>query len=189
MMQMAEIRKSGQWALTPAEAELLFSVITHLENEALLSLAIATGMRREDIVAVKLQDLDLEAGLVRFWESKKRRSWRAWVGGHTAKILAQHIRKLPRGTPWLFPSPWDPKEHLSSRQAYNILQKWLRKAGLKERPFHALRATCVKVAQKRGWSIEQVMAQTGDSFRTIKEHYDTPSDDEMAQAAMERPII
>ncbi len=112
-------------ALTPAEVQLLLSRVTRLEDEALLRLAMATGMRREDAVAVKLQDVDLPAGLVRFWEAKKQRPWKAWVGGETARVLAVHIDKLPRGTPWLFPSPWDPKHHLSSRQAYNILQKWL----------------------------------------------------------------
>jgi hypothetical protein len=33
------------------------------------------------------------------------------------------------------------------------------------------------------------MSQTGDTFRTIKEHYDTPSDEEMSQAVREHPIL
>ncbi len=81
MMQKPEIRRSGQVALTPAEVQLLLSRVTHLEDEALLRLAMATGMRREDIVAVKLQDIDLGSGVVRFWETKKRRPWKAWIGG------------------------------------------------------------------------------------------------------------
>src|SRR3990172_1331894 len=176
------IRKSGTVALTEPEATLLLSKIGHIEDKALLALAMATGMRREDVVAVHLKDVDLENRLVSFWESKKRRPWSAWFGEDTAVTLEQHIHGLPKGTPWLFPSPRDPKKHLSSRQAYNILQSWLERAGLKRRPFHALRATCIKLLQKRGISIEQVMKQTGDTFRTIKEHYDTPSDDEMREA-------
>lgn len=187
---MKERYTSGQDALTDAEVKSLLHAITRLEDDALLRFAIVTGMRREDVVGVKLHDLDLETGIVKFWQSKKRMPWRAWVGdGEAARILALHIEKLPKGTPWLFPSPRNPKNHLSSRQAYNILQKWLDRAGVKRRPFHALRATCVKLAQKRGLSIEWVMSQTGDTFRTIKEHYDTPSDEEMAQAVRENPIL
>jgi hypothetical protein len=33
------------------------------------------------------------------------------------------------------------------------------------------------------------MALTDDSFRTIKEHYDTPSDEEMQEAAKTKSII
>lgn len=170
----------------PAEVDQLLRSIRVLEDEVLLRLAIAAGMRREDIVAVKLQDMDLEKGIVRYWESKKRRPWKAWVGQESLRVFAQYMEILPKGGPWLFPSPWNPKKHMSSRTAYNILQRWLKAAGLRPRPFHALRATCIKLAQKRGLTIEQVMAQTGDSFRTIKEHYDTPSDDEMAAAFRER---
>lgn len=181
-------RTSGARALSSADLDTLFQKITHLEDEALIRFAVATGLRREDCVNVKLQDLDLEKGIVRFYESKKRRPWRAWFGPETAKILAQHINALPKGTPYLFPSPRGVKRHLSSRQAYNILQKWLERAGLARRPFHALRATCMKQLQRRGWSMEQVMMQTGDSFRTIKEHYETPSDEEMFEAAKKTGI-
>lgn len=182
------IRKSGTVALTEPEATLLLSKIGHIEDKALLSFAIASGIRREDIVSVQLKDVDMETRIVSFWESKKKRPWSVWFGEDTAVTLEQHIHGLPKGTPWLFPSPRDPKKHLSSRHAYNILQLWLERAGLKKRPFHALRATCIKVLQKRGLTIDQVMKQTGDSFRTIKEHYDTPSDDEMREAFRARGL-
>lgn len=176
-------RRSGQLALTQDELGRLYLAIPHLEDEALLRTAVATGMRREDVVRTELKDVDLDTGRIRFWEAKKRREWRAYAGPDTLKVLRQHIHKLPRGTPWLFPSPRDPRRHVSSRTAYNVLQRWLDRAGLKRRPFHALRATCIKILQRRGWTIEQVMEQTGDSFRTIKEHYDTPTEEELRSIA------
>jgi len=175
--------RSGQHALTEAELEALFRAMGHLEDEALLRLAVATGMRREDVVAVERANVDLEGGVVRFWEHKKRRPWRAWIGPDTVKVLRQHMNLLPNGCRWLFPSRRKPGQHISSRHAYDVLQGALEAAGLRPRPFHALRATCIKVLQKRGWSIEQVMEQTGDSFETIKEHYDTPTEDEMREIA------
>jgi integrase len=175
--------RSGQNALSESELSVLFSKIAHLEDEALLRLTVSTGMRREDIVTVERTNLDLDGGVVRFWERKKSRPWRAWIGPDTIKVLRQHLNTLPNGTKWVFPSPRKANAHISSRHAYDVLQGALQIAGLRQRPFHALRATCVKVLQKRGWSIEQVMEQTGDSFDTIKEHYDTPTEEEMREAA------
>ena len=137
---------------------------------------------------IELGNVDTERGLIRFWERKKKRFWKAWIGGETLDILRIYIDTLPKRSRWLFPSPLGVKKPISSRTAYNVLQRNLKRAGLRLRPFHALRATCIKLLQKRGWTIEQVMEQTGDSFRTIKEHYETPSDDEMAESAKEKSI-
>ena len=52
-----------------------------------------------------------------------------------------------------------------------------------------LRATCVKVAQARGWKPEEVAELTGDSIRTIQRHYAVPTIGEMAEAARTRPLL
>jgi integrase len=180
--------KAGTHALTEAEVGRLLEGVPHLEDEALLRLAINTGIRREDLVAVRLEAVDLDAGWISFWEAKKRRTWKVPVAGRAAAVLRQHMNTLPRSTPWLFPSPRNPAKHASGRHAYNVLQERLAAAGLAPRPFHALRATCIKLAQRRRWTVEQVMALTGDSWRVIQEHYATPTEAEMAEAARARPI-
>lgn len=181
--------KSGQDALTADEAHLLLEKTGTMLDRALIRFAIATAMRREDVVNVQLKDVDLETRKVRFWEQKKNRNWEASFDQATADELRRYASTLPKGTPWLFPSGRDPKNHIDDKTAYNRLQTALRNAGLRQRPFHALRATFIKLAKKRGWSIEQVMDQTGDSFRVIKEHYETPSADEMSQVAKEKPLL
>jgi len=40
-----------------------------------------------------------------------------------------------------------------------------------------------------GWTIEQTMELTGDSFRTVQEHYLTPSIDEMKEVAVKAPPV
>lgn len=63
-------------------------------------------------------------------------------------------------TRWLFPSMHDSgKKHIADKTAYNVLAFYLDKAGLPSRPFHSLRATCIKLCQRKGWTIEQVMKQ------------------------------
>lgn len=180
--------RSAEYALTPSQVDNLLRRIDHLEDEALIRTAIATGIRREDVVAVRVRDIDLDDGWLTFFETKKDRTRSIPIHGDVLITLRKYVRHLPKGTPWLFPSPRDPKRHLSGRAAYDILNRWLTKAGIAERPFHALRSTCIKLAQARGWPIENVMELVGDTFRTIKEHYDTPSREEMAQIAREKPL-
>jgi len=162
--------------------------IPHLEDEALIRLAVATGMRREDIVRVEISGVDLDRGEVRFYESKKRRPWSAFIGPETAKVLTQYIHTLPPDAKWLFPSPRKPNDHVSSRQAYDIWNEALQRAGITRRPFHAARSTCIKLLQRKGWTIDQVMRQTGDTFRVIKEHYDVPTEDEMRSTAQTKGL-
>jgi len=181
--------KTGRDALSEPEVELLLSKIPHLEDDALLRLAISTGIRREDVVAIRLENVDLEKGVIKFWESKKKRTWIAYIGGTALNTLEQHINKLPKGTPWLFPSPRGVKHHVSGRHAYNVLQRHLARVGLRGRPFHALRATCIKLASKRGWKPEEVAELTGDSIEVIQEHYETPSEDEMISASSSRSVL
>ncbi|MCG2825156.1 MAG: hypothetical protein L6265_01035 [Thermoplasmatales archaeon] len=71
----------------------------------------------------------------------------------------------------------------------NRFQKYLVVAGVESKPFHALRATCIKLCQRGGWSVEQAAKLVGDTIRVVQEHYTTPSNEELKQVARERPII
>lgn len=78
---------------------------------------------------------------------------------------------------------------ISADAAPTTLERALRNAGLRPRPFHSLRATCIKLAQWKGWTPEQVAKLTGDSIRVIQQHYSTPSRDEMQKVATEKPLL
>lgn len=186
--------RSGRDALTDEEIRKLMASCRTREEETLLSLAIASGMRREDIVAVKvgeIQDLTSEsepAVSIKFWEKKKRRWYVVRIGGTAARNVLSRIHELKRSQ-WLFPSHHSARAHLASRSAYNILHRVLARANLRPRPFHSLRATCIKQCKRLGWSMEEVMEHTGDSWRTVQEHYLTPTYEEMTALAKRKPLV
>lgn len=189
MSSSREVYRTGRDALTEEEAEAVLKATTSYQDEALLRLAMVTGIRREDIISIPLEGVDLRAGEVTYYEAKKKRTRTVHIGGETLAFLAKHVDSLPAGSRYLFPGRENGVRHISGKTAWNILDRALRAAGLKPRPFHALRATCVKLAQKRGWTAEKVAELTGDTVRTIQTHYSTPSADEMAQVAREKPIL
>ena len=102
--------------------------------------------------------------------------------------LKQHLNIIGKSE-WLFPSPYNTRKHISGKQIYNRFQKYLTAADIEYKPFHAIRATCIKLCQRRGWSVEQAAKLVGDTIRVVQEHYTTPSNEELKQVARERPII
>lgn len=182
-------RKTGEYALTETQVKKLLSVVGRIDHEVLLRIAIELGLRRADVVAVKQANIDLKTKWLWFNEAKKQNSiHQVPLSDSLAKLIQQHLSVIGKNE-WLFPSPHNKKKHISSKTAWNILNNYLEDARLPPRPFHALRATCIKLCQRKGWSIEQVMKLTNDSFRTIKEHYDTPREEEMLEVATAKPIF
>lgn len=184
--------RSGTLALTEGNIEKLLLSIGNIRDKVLISLAIAIGLRREDIVAIHKKDVDLKNLMITYYEKKKKRTRTVPISPALGNLIEMYLHTLNAKNLWLFPSPKKgkyAKAHMSGRQAYDIFNEALDKMGAKRRPFHALRATCVKLAQKRGWKIEEVMELTGDSYRTIALHYATPSQDEMRKVATEKAIL
>jgi integrase len=175
-------------SLSLTQAKHLLSSIPDLGDMVLIELAINCGLRRGDIVSVKQADIDFETRTLKFHEHKKNRIHTVPFSEKMSQSLAMWMR-MNKKSQWLFPARQKNSNHISSRTAYNILQRCLERAGLPKRPFHALRGTCVKLCQKAGWSIEQVAELTGDSIPVIQQHYATPSDEEMREVANDKAII
>jgi integrase/recombinase XerD len=184
-----DVRHAGHSALTPEEVRRLLAGVDRLEERALLELAVTTGMRREDVVAVPLEGLDLDAGTVRFYEAKKRRTRSIPLDPTCLVTLRSYVRTLPKGERWLFPSPRRAGRHQTGRFAWSILNRWLDAAGLPRRPFHSLRATAYKLGKAKGWSVELASALLGDTIRVAMEFYGVATPGELKEAMSERPLL
>ncbi len=181
---------SGQFALTADEVGRLLGAIDDGRDLALLSLAIATGTRREDLVAIPVSGYDRPHGTVQFYEAKKRRTRTVPLDPGAARRLDIYLGSRPRSSRWLFPSDRTrSRGHLSGRKAYSVLQHWLEAAGLPRRPFHSLRATCYKLCKARGWSVEQSAALIGDTIRVAMEFYGVATPGELQETMRQRPLL
>lgn len=182
MVYKRERYRSGEKALTPREYEKLISVIDHLVDEVLIKLAVSIGARREDLASIKVVDINLDELRLSFYEQKKRRIHTVPLSPEMARLIRQLLNTRGKNqSEYLFP--------FTGRTAYDRLQKYCDKAGIPRRPFHALRATCIKRCQAAGWSIEQVARLTGDTIAVIQEHYAYPSSSEMHEIAISNPVI
>lgn len=161
-------------SLTLEEQELLLGVTETHEDLALFRLELNTGIRREDIVQIQLGNIDLDKGEITFWESKKRRWYKIPIGPGVIQDLTRYINTLSGGQKELF--------KISGRTAYNRLQKYIKKAGIKKQlSFHDLRRTFIKTAKKKGLDPKAVSQITGDTLVTIQEHYENLDMDELRE--------
>ncbi len=181
-------KRSGEYALLETQVKKLLGVVGRIDHEVLLRIAIECGLRRGDIVAIEQANLDLDEGWITFYENKKKMIHRVPLSNSLIKLIKQYLNIIGKNK-WLFPSTHNKRKHISSKTAWNTLNRYLIEATLPQRPFHALRATCIKLCQRKGWSIEQVMKLTNDTFRTIKEHYDIPGEEEMLDVAKRNPLF
>ncbi len=186
------VDRIGELALTPEEIRGLLERVDVLSERALLEVAATTGIRREDLVAIPLANVDRESGSVRYFESKKHREREIYLPPNTRVTVRTYVRTLPKGTEFLFPSPLSTRSkrrHLSGRYAYDVFQRWLADSGLSPRPFHALRATSYKLAKSRGWSAEQAAALIGDTLRVAMDVYGRTTPGELRQLVEEKPLL
>lgn len=173
--------RTGEKALTRKEYEAILSVCGTLEDRVMLMMAVALGLRRGDLVRVKISNIDFTNHLLTYQEKKKGDRIRVVpIGPRLEQEIRMLIRTIPKGQDTLF--------SFKDRQAYNRFNALCEKAGIGRRPFHALRATCIKFCQAAGWSPEQVAELTGDTIEVIQAHYTTPSQGEMCEVMKNKEV-
>lgn len=193
MLQKRTRYTTGEKALSETEWKKLQEVIDNLEDEVLFKLAISAGIRREDIghspkknTGIRISDiteLPNGTGKLKFTEHKKNRIHEVPLSKEMMRLirLLVNSRDKANKSPFLIT--------YSGRTCHRRLQEYCDKAQIPRRPFHALRATCIKFCQRAGWRVEEVAKLTGDTIAVIQEHYSTPSEGEMQEAIEQKAII
>jgi len=100
-------------------------------DKIVIKLLFATGMRVEELVATKLEDVDTVKGEIHLHASRtKTRQYRnVIVPQSVIPDLEGWIRSLPEGSMWLFPGR-DPSKHISQRWIRMVIDKAARQAGV-----------------------------------------------------------
>jgi len=177
--KLMEIEARSKESLTFEEISLLLNACEVLKERALLELDIETGIRREDVVSIELMNVNLDARTILFWEEKKYKPHTVVLSNEVVTTLRMYINTLPKGEKYLFPAEKG-KGHMSGRHAYNVLQRNLKKAGIKKHlEFHALRRTFVRLSKLMGKDMKFTMQQTNDTARTLVEEYEGYSIEDM----------
>ena len=182
-------------SLTREQADELLRVVDNLRDRALITLGIATGIRRDDIVNIEIANIDLTHARLSFWEEKKDRDWAVPLESNLIVLLKTYINTLEKGTKYLFPKKGDGRQHIDGKTAYNALHKYLVKAHIiKDEeganfPFHGLRHTFVNLSHAAGRDIKFICQVTGDTEQTIQRVYRHLTFGQLQEQADSKPLI
>lgn len=136
LIESAKIEKTLPKIVSVEEYELLLSKIDNLEDKALIELLFATGVRREEVVNLKRNSIDLQKGIIRVkGKNKKERiipivletvpNFMLWLGQHDSD--------------WIFPSKSNKGEPNTTRWVNKVVRKWADKIGLYDITPHSFR--------------------------------------------------
>jgi len=200
---------TGEKSLTQSQADKLIKYASNDDfNRVLFQVALGTGMRRGDLVAIEWTGVDLDDRRIEYYEHKKDNNHTVYIRPELKNCLEgwkdnlqsthgdvpKHVFPAKRGNAM--------RSHVSPKYAYDTLQRVANRADIidvervgqkwkgETLPIHALRATYVKreidrLEQKfdsRAKAIDFVAKQINDDPTTVRKHYAVPSGNELQQA-------
>lgn len=145
---------------------------------SILRLALATGMRKSAILALRWDDIDLERGLITLRGENAK-------SGKTAilplnNMAMEIIRRLPQDGDFLFPGKFGGHREGISRMARRVRDK----AGLKDfRPMHGLRHVFASTLASNGVDLYTLQALLTHGSPAMTQRYAHLSNDHLRDAA------
>ena len=178
------VRRDPVVPLTAAEAATLLEDAPGTDAGTLYALAILTGMRQGELLALRWRDVDLEAGALRVERTLYRPSRAAWelrrpktegsrrriaIGPQLVALLREHrqrqrVARLAAGS-WVDLDLVFPAGNGEPRYASSVTKRFqqdVRRLGIRQGVrFHDLRHTAASLMLARGLSLKVIQEQLG----------------------------
>jgi integrase len=167
------------FAFSEAEVKRLLDACGTLADRMMILLSVRYGFRREDVVNLKVGNINIEQQTLTFHEKKKNRDRTIPIEYDVAMDLKRYIATIPKNDIYLLPfrdgtTAWHHLQDVCSVANIPV------PPGRTGRPFHALRGTCLKLRQKQGWTVNECASLVGDEPGTVFKHYLTTTPAELA---------
>lgn len=155
-----KVHKKEVTPLSPEQARAFLEAARGDRLEALYVLAVHTGMRQGELLSLRWEDVDLEAGVLRVRGTKTARSRRTVKLSQTAldaltSHLTRQLEEIDRvGSMWQENSLVFATEIGTPLNRHNLVNRsfkpLLLRAGLPHIRFHDLRHTCATILLSKG---------------------------------------
>jgi integrase len=162
---------------TPKTRYLTAAEFQTLESSAapwlrpILRMAVCTGMRLKEVVGLRWDNVDRQAGILYVSEDSKTGSRPIPINQTVREVLDTQVRHLR--TPWVFLS--DSGSDYTSPGARNCISKAtsdaMRAAGISDASFHTLRHTAAAWMVQGGVSLYEVQKILGHSTPVMTQRY------------------
>ena len=152
--------------LAPAEVDALMAALRTHRDRAMVAAMVLGGLRRCEVLGMRLEDLHAAERRVFVAEGKGGRQRLIPVSGRFFAVVAAYLdaeRPPGAGTDRVFVVLKGPRrgQPLSARGVEVVLSAARRRAGLEHATCHELRHTCLTRLREAGMALEAVQAQAG----------------------------
>jgi len=158
------IRYTGDVALSRDEYNKLLAAATTLEDRLMLMIGVALGLRRSDLARVRLENINFDRHELTYLEKKKKNRARSVPLPPKLETELKLFMKEQR-------RKHGPIFSCSDRQLWNRFAIICDTAGVKRRPIHALRSTCVSFLMEADFTVAEAAKILGDAESTVFKHY------------------
>lgn len=156
-------------------------------DRALLELMYSTALRRSEVEALKVEDVDLEGGFLRVNEGKGRKDRVVPLGEVAGKYLENYIKAI---RPELLKNPQERGlflgqygNPLQGDVIWRMVKQYGRKAGLKQNVYpHAFRHTCATLMMKNKANIRHIQELLGHQSLLSTQVYTSVSITDLKEA-------
>jgi len=168
--------------LSEEELMQLFGIVRNLKHRVMLMLAYASGLRVSELVAVRIEDVDSQRGLIHIRGAKGKKDRYTILPDSMKPILHHYWQDYRLGASgWLFPGA-HPGNHLSTRSIQEVLEDALDKAGIvKPVSMHTLRHSFATHMLERGTDLRFIQELLGHQSPKTTQIYTHVSSNSLAK--------
>jgi integrase len=178
--------KKAERFLTPEEITRFQAALAADKNTmaaSALRLLLLTGLRRNEVIRAKWEQVDLAAGLLHL--PKTKTGARYAVLNSAAKELLASLPSRGQGT-WIFPGT---KPGQPMAQPTRVLVRALKRAGIDRLRVHDLRHTFAATCVNSGASLYEVQKLLGHSSPTMTQRYAHLASDTIRRASEAMAVV
>ncbi|AJF62468.1 MAG: Phage integrase family protein [archaeon GW2011_AR20] len=141
-VKIPKLDKKEPVILSKEEIKSLLNAIENPKHKLLINIMLQSGLRISEAVSIKVEDVNLNDGLLRVRSSKGNKDRLTMLSGKLVDDIKQFLLNRKDTNPYLF-SVRD--SHITIKLPQKIIKQAAKKANLSKRVFcHALRSTFAK---------------------------------------------
>ena len=160
--------------LSDEERQRLLKSCDESENQylyAIVVLALATGMRKGEIIGLRWKDVDLDRNLIVLHKTKNHEKRNVPLVGHTREVIADLARVRHLHTDLLFPDKPSKSGVIKPKDPRYSFERAVKEADIEDFVFHGLRHCAASSLVMNGASEREVMEVLGHKTATMARRY------------------
>lgn len=144
------------------DPETVAAIHSHMGEERWLALWVAseTGLRVGDVVAIRLEDV--KRSRLTYIAKKTGKQGSCSLPSSLSRAIEVKKSDLQGRSPWLFPSPRDPRKHITRQAVWHRVKRACQKAGIDPQgiaPHSFRKYFAVELFKREGMAVTQKALQ------------------------------